>query len=417
MDTCVSREEFDAFCEKQYPPDAAMKTMRRDKIGRIARFLKGEEAPPLGSWRYRIVEKGYTLASFPKHGLKEVLCLKGADLSGRCELGMFGEWRKVVPVEEFYDVLLDAHVQIQNHGGYKNLLKALEVNYRGIPREAASTFVSLCKVCHSNTRQRQRTAKATAASRERVVKLPCVTRDFNRRCQIDLLDMTQNPDGEYTHISLYMDHWTKFMTLFPMTGCSPEHVAYGLASSVYPYYGPPQFLHSPDGKEFAEEVIRLSLEKWKGGEKTVLPQAKPGLMHLGEIVEARRDTLIAMINSRAVEENVEGPIPWAGWLGKIMFDINNQVSNTTRKSPYSRVFEHAGAGSDQAETSEGISDYAMKGPKGKVMTALRVKATKRTHKQPDDANAGVVITSYRSPRPVGATKLPRTTVYVEKPTT
>ena len=55
-----------------------------------------------------------------------------------------------------------------------------------------------------------------------------------------------------------------------------------------------------------------------GGERTVVPQAKPGLMHLGEVVEARRDTMIKMINNRAVEESVEGPVPWAGWLGKIM---------------------------------------------------------------------------------------------------
>lgn len=82
--------------------------------------------------------------------------------------------------------------------------------------------------------------------------------------QIDLMDMSQNPDGDYTHIGLYTDHWTKFITLFPMMGCSAEHVAYGLASSVFPYYGPPQFLHSSDGKEFAEEVVRLSMQKWKG---------------------------------------------------------------------------------------------------------------------------------------------------------
>ena len=44
---------------------------------------------------------------------------------GVIEKGVYGEWRKVVPVEEFYDVLLDAHVRIQGHGGYKNLLRAV----------------------------------------------------------------------------------------------------------------------------------------------------------------------------------------------------------------------------------------------------------------------------------------------------
>ena len=49
--------------------------------------------------------------------------------NGRFELGLYGEWRKVVPVEDFYDVLLDAHVRIQGHGGYKKLLKAVNISF------------------------------------------------------------------------------------------------------------------------------------------------------------------------------------------------------------------------------------------------------------------------------------------------
>ena len=55
-----------------------------------------------------------------------------------------------------------------------------------------------------------------------------------------------------------------------------------------------------------------------GGERTAVPQAKPGLQLLGEVVEGTKDNLIKMINSRALEEHVMGPIPWASWLGKIM---------------------------------------------------------------------------------------------------
>lgn len=79
MNACVSRVEFEAFCDKQYPPDAASKTMRRERCERIVRFLKGEEPPPLGSWRYRIQEKGYSVGNFPSLGLKDVLCLRGAE--------------------------------------------------------------------------------------------------------------------------------------------------------------------------------------------------------------------------------------------------------------------------------------------------------------------------------------------------
>ena len=45
--------------------------------------------------------------------------------NGQIEQGVYGEWRRVVAVEEFYDVLLDTHERIQKHGGYKNLRKAV----------------------------------------------------------------------------------------------------------------------------------------------------------------------------------------------------------------------------------------------------------------------------------------------------
>ena len=78
-DACVSKVEFEELCDKQYPPETVSKTMRRERCERIVRYLKGEEPPPLGSWRYRIQVKGYTVANFPSLGLKDVLCLKGTE--------------------------------------------------------------------------------------------------------------------------------------------------------------------------------------------------------------------------------------------------------------------------------------------------------------------------------------------------
>jgi hypothetical protein len=62
----------------------------------------------------------------------------------------------------------------------------LEKNYVGVPREAASRFVGMCSVCLKNHLQRNKTANATEVCRNssRVIKLSCVTRDFNRRCQV-----------------------------------------------------------------------------------------------------------------------------------------------------------------------------------------------------------------------------------------
>ena len=81
MESSVSKEEFNEFCDKQYPPGIMSKTMRSERCDKIIQWLKGVycESPPQGSWRYRIIEKGYTLVSFPDLGEEDVLCLKGAE--------------------------------------------------------------------------------------------------------------------------------------------------------------------------------------------------------------------------------------------------------------------------------------------------------------------------------------------------
>ncbi|KAL8624519.1 hypothetical protein ACOMHN_053062 [Nucella lapillus] len=280
--------------------------------------------------------------------------------NGVAEQGRYKQWRRVLPVEDFYHTLLETHVQVQKHGGYKTLLRTLQLDYAGVPREVAMKFVGLCSVCQNDTAQRTRAAKATEALRERVAKVLCTTQAFNVRCQVDVMSMGQNIDGRYSHIGLYLDHWTHFLTLFPMSGCAAQHVAYGLASSVLPYFGPPRFLHSPEGKEFATQIIEHSMDMWKGAEKMTMPQGKAGLENLGQAMEEMQARLTQEIKDRAKEDSLQLPLPWASWLGKIMFDINNKRDETTGRSPYSRVFERSIGMSEAGEPTEPIRDVAYK---------------------------------------------------------
>lgn len=41
---------------------------------------------------------------------------------------------------------------------------------------------------------------------------------MNSRCQIDLIDMQAQPDGNYKLILVYQDHLTKFVNLRPLYG-------------------------------------------------------------------------------------------------------------------------------------------------------------------------------------------------------
>ncbi|KAL8588275.1 hypothetical protein ACOMHN_008578 [Nucella lapillus] len=403
-ENCVSKLEFDAFCDEHYPPGALSKVMRSERRDMIAGWLKGIYSPPRPrSTRQNIVSRGFSLVDFPDLNLKDVLCLKGTKQNGRIEQGTYGEWRKVVCVEEFYDILLETHVAQLNHGGYRNLQKSLELNYACFSRKVVLKFVNLCSECRKNPLQQLRTPSSPP---RKVIKLESITRDFNRRCQIDMLDMQLCPDGQYSYIGLYMDHWTKFVTLFPMMDSSADHMAHGLASSVYPYYGPPQFLHSAQGEEFAAKVVRDSMDKWKGGDRTVIPWAKSGLMYMRPALDRARDLLIQLINTRATNDSVQGHLPWTTWLGKIMYDINNQLNTSTGKPPYKRVFERTVV-SAVNETNSSSQKAAGSGQ------STSGTDSKGKMKNSSSNHESAVMTSFKSPRSMGQLKRPPTFVAIE----
>ena len=44
-----------------------------------------------------------------------------------------------------------------------------------------------------------------------LVTKPILSFNFNRRAQMDLVDMQTLPDGDYKWIMVYQDHFTKFI--------------------------------------------------------------------------------------------------------------------------------------------------------------------------------------------------------------
>ena len=82
--------------------------------------------------------------------------------------------------------------------------------------------------------------------------------------QIDLIDMSSQPDGQYYWIGHYLDHWSKYHILFPLAGKSAADVAYALEVFVFPYIGPPRILQSDGGRDFVKEIIKESTQRWKG---------------------------------------------------------------------------------------------------------------------------------------------------------
>ena len=57
---------------------------------------------------------------------------------------------------------------------------------------------------------------------------PILSKTFNERAQIDLIDMQSLPDGEFKWILVYQDHFTKFVVLRPIKAKSAICVAEAL---------------------------------------------------------------------------------------------------------------------------------------------------------------------------------------------
>ena len=62
--------------------------------------------------------------------------------------------------------------------------------FANITRELISDYLSVCEEC-----QRKR-----AKISKHVVVKPIISNDMNSRCQVDLIDMQSQPDGEYRFI-------------------------------------------------------------------------------------------------------------------------------------------------------------------------------------------------------------------------
>ncbi|XP_046605009.1 KRAB-A domain-containing protein 2-like [Neodiprion virginianus] len=155
----------------------------------------------------------------------------------------------MVPVEGYFEKLLEAHNQT-GHGGRDNMLYYMKQKLR-IPRSASEIFISCCETCNRE--------KSTV--RKGVVVKPILSRGFNARGQVDLIDFQSCPDGEYKWLMNYQDHATKFTHLRPLQSKHAANVAEEL-SKIFFTFGAPAILQSDNGREFAANVVRELVSPW-----------------------------------------------------------------------------------------------------------------------------------------------------------
>lgn len=154
--------------------------------------------------------------------------------------------------DELFDIIHEAHAAV-GHGGRGRTTRELARKYKNVTIESVVIFLRLCEVCQ----KKQNTLK------KGLVVKPILHREMNSRCQIDLIDMQSNPDGDMKFIMLYQDHLTKFVLIRALRHKKAEDVARQLVD-IFSTFGAPNILQSDNGREFVNEVIKNLCRIWDG---------------------------------------------------------------------------------------------------------------------------------------------------------
>ena len=119
-----------------------------------------------------------------------------------------------VKLEEIFDIVHEIHLK-KGHTGRDAMVKHLAGEYANITRSQVEIYLKVCEFFFlKNNKQRKG-----------LVTNPLLFKEYNSRCQVDLIDMQSQPDGEYRFILNYQDHLTKFVRLVPLKHKSASDVA------------------------------------------------------------------------------------------------------------------------------------------------------------------------------------------------
>ncbi|XP_012501552.1 PREDICTED: SCAN domain-containing protein 3 [Propithecus coquereli] len=150
--------------------------------------------------------------------------------------------------EDLFDILHDTHLSI-GHGGRTRMEKELQAKYKNITKEVIMLYLTLCKPCQQKN------------SKLKKVLISKPIKEVNSRCQVDLIDMQLNPDGEYKFIMHYQDLHTKLSFLRSLKSKRPKEIAHALLD-IFTIIGAPSVLQSDNGREFSSQIVSELSNIW-----------------------------------------------------------------------------------------------------------------------------------------------------------
>ncbi|KAK7097700.1 hypothetical protein V1264_004638 [Littorina saxatilis] len=290
----------------------------------------------------RLSEKNRLTFSIDQAKYQKILSALSLEKGERCELGgHFKAWcyktfklhkigsqsvlyclknsRPVVCKEDLYDTIKRCHIRV-GHSGRTKTWAEVSANYAWIKHGLVLLFIGTCRECATRI-----SIKKPPAGK------PIISLGFMTRMQMDLIDFTSVPDGDYLWILHLRDHFSKFSWAFPLKSKRAAGVAECLMTT-FSLFGAPRVLQSDNGKEFVAGVIKELASLWRG--MTIINGRPRHPQSQGCVERGNGDLTVKL--GKWLEANEEKG--WVAGLPHIVYAINTSISETTGKSPFEVVY-------------------------------------------------------------------------------
>lgn len=222
-------------------------------------------------------------------------------------------------IKEVHGILEKAHKDT-GHKRRLGMEKEIAKKYCNIPRSVIEEYLKLCAMCQLKKKSKQKGL---------VVK-PIISSGFNKRGQIDLIDMQTEPDGPYKFIMNYQDHLTKFVFLRALKTKKAAEVAYNLMD-IFCIIGAPCLLHSDNGREFVNEVITSLTDMFQAKIIHGKPRHSQSQGSIERANQDVRDILITWMQENQTSK-------WSEGLRFVQLKKNRSFHRGIQRTPYEAMF-------------------------------------------------------------------------------
>lgn len=222
--------------------------------------------------------------------------------------------------DEIFDVIHTEHLSA-GHGARDVSKNKVKERYANVTKETIQLYVDMCETCALKKRK----------VRKSLVVKPILSNTMNSRCQVDLIDLQTQPDGEFKFILNYQDHLTKFVVLRSLRSKRAPEVAYHVMD-IFCLFGAPHILQSDNGREFANNVVKEILQMWPVS-KLVHGKPRHSQSH-GSVERANKD--VEDILACWMRDNDSSK--WSEGLRFVQYQKNGRLHSGIGRSPYQAMF-------------------------------------------------------------------------------